>query len=241
MAELGRFKIRHADVERDDAQFMTAAFDSCLPFQASIGSEAQWGSQLFSQVEGFLAKQQRAIEDANKYRLTGEGESYQVWIAETERDGDGDGETGLVPVGHATTRANFWPDYVSNQNHLKDLTTTAKNFTFLVVLVTDFTAGPLRKGVGATLIQHVKACAENEKRDTIYVDCWAGNNGKLVRYSLSLSGPSGFTSSRQHQVLRGPGIYKGGRLSHRETEQGAMARSIASYGFEGAGRWERSR
>jgi hypothetical protein len=37
-------KIRLALSSQEDAAFILAAFDSALPFLASIGSEAQWGS-----------------------------------------------------------------------------------------------------------------------------------------------------------------------------------------------------
>ncbi|KAK5657419.1 hypothetical protein OQA88_2991 [Cercophora sp. LCS_1] len=180
MAEIGRFKIRHAELKHRDAKFITAAFDSSLPFQASIGSGAQWGEQPFSEVDGFLAKQEQTIHDANHYRLTGEGNSCHVWIAEVECEADG--ERKVVRVGTAHARANDWPSYVSTQEHLEDVISEAKNFTFLVFLVSDFTTGDLRKGAGAALIQHVKAIAEEEGRSVVFVDCWAGNDGKLVQY-----------------------------------------------------------
>ncbi|KAL2169375.1 hypothetical protein VTG60DRAFT_6081 [Thermothelomyces hinnuleus] len=218
------FRIRDAvpSPSDDDAKFITSAFDSSIPHLSSIGSAGQWGTaQLSVARPGFLARHATAIADAEAYRLASSGSGsgsnsgapikpVRVLIAEAalpgrDSDGDGDGnghgaeQQRYLPVGAATLRANYLPQYVLDQEHLRGVTGPllaggAGDFMFLEVLITDFSeaARDYRKGAGAALVQYAKEWAGKELgMDVMYVDCWAGNGEKLVRYvSFSSSSDS---------------------------------------------------
>ncbi|KAL2127801.1 hypothetical protein VTI74DRAFT_10152 [Chaetomium olivicolor] len=184
------FRIRDAlpSPSNTDAKFITSAFDSCLPHLASIGSARQWGTTpLSSSRPHFLTRHVTAIADAEKYRLSGSGSPVRVLIAEALLPPSGEE---FIPVGAATLRGGYFPQYVLDQKHLQDITSRALageegKFMFLEILVTDFSESTkaYRKGAGAALVEYAREWAGRELgMGVMYVDCWAGNEGKLVRF-----------------------------------------------------------
>ncbi|AEO62114.1 hypothetical protein MYCTH_2313121 [Thermothelomyces thermophilus ATCC 42464] len=215
------FRIRDAvpSPSDDDAKFITSAFDSSIPHLSSIGSAGQWGTDQLSVARpGFLARHASAIADAEAYRLASSSSSsgapiknkpVRVLIAEAalpgRDDGDGAGheqQRYYLPVGAATLRANYLPQYVLDQEHLQGVTGPllagaagegGGDFMYLEVLITDFRepARDYRKGAGAALVQYAKEWVGKELgMHAMYVDCWAGNGEKLVRYIISSSSSS---------------------------------------------------
>lgn len=197
------FRIRDAvpSPSDTDARFIMSAFDSCIPHLASIGSATQWGTVPLSTARpGWLARHVTAIADAERYRLDpGSNPPVRVLIAEAARllpepgrGGEspegGDSESEYVPVGAATLRAGYFPRYVLDQEHLREVTDRALAgdegpFMFLEILVTDFSEATraYRKGAGAALVQYAREWAGRELgMGVMYVDCWAGNGEKLV-------------------------------------------------------------
>ncbi|KAK4224641.1 hypothetical protein QBC38DRAFT_485017 [Podospora fimiseda] len=185
------FRIRDAvpSESNDDAKFTVSAFDSCIPHLSSIGSAAQWGTTPLSTVRPeFITRHVKAITDGENYRLTGEGAPIRVLIAEVELPPTDD-SPGRLRVGSATLRAGYFPQYVLDQPHLREATSSAakeeKGFMYLDILVTDFSEAtrPYRRGAGAALLQYAKNWVGKELgMQVMYVDCWAGNEGKLVSF-----------------------------------------------------------
>ncbi|KAL2261062.1 hypothetical protein VTK26DRAFT_4750 [Humicola hyalothermophila] len=182
------FRIRDAlpSPSHTDAKFITSAFDSCIPHLATIGSATQWGTvPLSSARPDFTSRHINAIADAEKYRLTGAGDPVRVLIAEAVLP---TGE--YIAVGAATLRGGYLAPYILNQKHLQETTSKvlAKErgeFMFLDILVTNFSEATkeYRKGAGAALVKFAREWAREELgMSAMYVDCWAGNEGKLVRF-----------------------------------------------------------
>lgn len=187
------FHIRDAlsSPQNTDAKFITSAFDSCIPHLATIGSATQWGTVPMSSARpGFLTRHVTAIADAEKYRLTGSGSPVRVLIAEAVLPS---GE--YIPVGAMTLRGGYFPQYVLDRENLREITSRALageegEFMFLEILVTDFSEATkeYRKGAGAALVRYAREWVEEELgMGVFYVECWAGNEGKLVRYVISWS------------------------------------------------------
>ncbi|KAL1869443.1 hypothetical protein VTK73DRAFT_3117 [Phialemonium thermophilum] len=187
------FRIRDAVPSPSDidAKFITSAFDSCIPHLATIGSATQWGTvPLPTARPDFITRHITSIADAEKYRLSGTGQPVRVLIAEAQLPAAGGEEPGYIPVGAATLRGGYFPSYVSGQEHLRGVTERALagdggRFMYLDILVTDFseTTRVYRKGAGAALVEYVREWAGRELgMGVMYVDCWAGNDGKLVRF-----------------------------------------------------------
>jgi GNAT superfamily N-acetyltransferase len=162
------FHIRPANPESDDADFILAAWDSTLPFLASIGAGEMWGSQPFSQREGQGQEIINIINEATK-KLDG---GRQFWIAET------DCSEGVVKVGAALIRETL-PGYLTEHIELEKHINATETLLYLEVLITDHRPNKQYKGAGKALMEALKQDARSNGRDIIYVDVWAGNNRRL--------------------------------------------------------------
>ncbi|KAH6845772.1 hypothetical protein B0I37DRAFT_356202 [Chaetomium sp. MPI-CAGE-AT-0009] len=146
-----------------DAQFITSAFDSCIPHLSSIGSATQWGTTALSTARpDFINRHITAIADADNYRLLSASDKppspVRVLIAEAALP-DG----GRIPVGSATLRAGYLPKYVLDETRLEGVTGRLMGgeegpFMFLEILVTDYSeaARAYRKGAGAALVEYAR-------------------------------------------------------------------------------------
>ncbi|KAH7035652.1 uncharacterized protein B0I36DRAFT_95157 [Microdochium trichocladiopsis] len=78
------FHIRPAGLSPADGEFIVDAFDSTLPYLASIGSEEMWGMQPFSEREGFTQETTEQVEQSRGLRPTPDGEVLRILICEAE-------------------------------------------------------------------------------------------------------------------------------------------------------------
>lgn len=189
------FNIREICQNPQDGNFILAAFDSALPHLASVGSSGQWGSQPFSEREDSRERIMAWIHTSEAFRLGKEGsEPRRLYIAEVEVDGDRDLE-GLsartdvhgqrfLSVAAAGVREHWWPDYIKNMEEMKPIIEKADsdgNAFYLEILISDFRTGSARKGAGAALLDKVKDYSISRGAKVLFLDCWAGNNGNLVK------------------------------------------------------------
>ncbi|KAG7284295.1 hypothetical protein NEMBOFW57_010664 [Staphylotrichum longicolle] len=107
----------------------------------------------------FINRHITAIADAEKYRLAKSGSPTRVLIADAVLPSGG-----YLPVGAATLRGGYLPQYVRDQEHLKGVTSRLLagedgGFMFLEILVTDFSEATkeYRKGAGAALVEFYEA------------------------------------------------------------------------------------
>lgn len=188
------FHVRNAGSSPSDADFIVAAFDSTIPYLESTGNSGQWGTQLFSEKDGFIQCTRDDVDKSETFRQTGRGERIRTFIAEVHDTECGDSEDGLVrhvddggmaflPVGAITVRDDEFSEHILANEDLKPHAEQAKaggGFLFIDVLVTDHRVGQRRQGAGAALVKRVKEHARERGKKTVYVDCWTGGTGKLV-------------------------------------------------------------
>ncbi|KXH50115.1 acetyltransferase [Colletotrichum nymphaeae SA-01] len=201
--------VRDAGLASHDAEFIVEAFDSTLAPLAAMGSGAMWGSQPFSQKDGFVEENLKDVAASERYQTTGEGDAFRIFIAEVEVESPaatgaitphdaGQDEPGLryrtaedgkryVSVGAAFVRTNWLPGHVMRQfdkeEKIRDELEGKKDgFVYLDVIVTDYRTGRYRKGAGEALIRRVKEYGVEEGMQVLYVDAWAGNEKKLNRF-----------------------------------------------------------
>jgi GNAT superfamily N-acetyltransferase len=163
-----QFHIRYAKPESDDAEFILAAWDSTLPFLASIGAGEMWGFQPFSQREG----QSQEIIDITTGTTRDADGGRQFRIAETEGD---------VKVGAAMTR-EVLPGYLLKHVDLEKHIDARKKLLYLEVLITDHRHNKQGRGAGKAMIEALKQHARLCGIDVMYVDVWAGNDRGLNRW-----------------------------------------------------------
>ncbi|KAJ5272737.1 acetyltransferase (GNAT) family protein [Penicillium angulare] len=179
MSTSNKFHVRNATLAGDDAQFIIAAFDSTLPYLASIGAGGMWGEQPFSQKDGF---EEDTVDSVRKSEQ--DENPPKVMIVEIEIlnrvEGQERPQDANMPtrVGAAVVLDSL-PSYLTAREELKNEINKEKKFLYLEVIISDFRTDPLHRGAGAALIEAVKDYGRVNKYDTLYVDCWAGNGGRL--------------------------------------------------------------
>lgn len=174
-ADASQFQIRSASSAGSDAQFVVAAWDSTLPYLASIGASEMWGDQPFSQRDGFqkeIADIIRGSEENDR------DDSRRLLIAELEISVGSIVET--VQVGAAMIR-DALPYYLLERQELKSEVEKANSLLFIEVLISDHRSQHRYRGVGSALIEAIKCRALEGGKDIVYVDAWAGNERKLNR------------------------------------------------------------
>ena len=162
------FHVRPASSDGDDEQFILAAWDSTLPFLASIGAGEMWGDRPFSQREGQRQEVVDVINGATKQHDGGR----QFWIAETHC------AEGVVKGGAAMTRESL-PGYLIEHADLKKHMGSNKRLLYLEVLIADHRSNKRYKGAGKALVEFLERRARSDGMDALYVDIWAGNNRRL--------------------------------------------------------------
>ncbi|KAI0965071.1 acetyltransferase [Xylaria arbuscula] len=187
----------------EDNQFMIDAYDSTLPHLASLGSGGQWGSTKFAERDN-AGDRAKVVTNALRYQETGEGDPVLMFIIEAEVPSasinevpasvranirtDEAGRT-LLPVGTVMLSDGIYPFYVGrhfDQPALKDALEASRDYIYVEALITDFRAGPWRKGAGAVLIEHSRKFARERGRRALYADAYSGNERKLLQYYENL-------------------------------------------------------
>lgn len=155
------FQLRTACGDNDDdGWFVIHAFDSALPYLASIGSEAQWGTQPFSEKPALVATILGFIRDPSP-------PWKRMVIAETH-DGTRVAAMGL---------SDEMPGYVKDI----DIKNRADDFVYLNYLIIHRNTGADAKGSGAELIKEAIQECKRQGKKRILSDCWRGNGDGLMR------------------------------------------------------------
>ncbi|PWY65993.1 hypothetical protein BO70DRAFT_374841 [Aspergillus heteromorphus CBS 117.55] len=205
------FQIRDASTNTNpsDTPFIISTFDSSLTYLSSIGSIDQWGLTPFSERGDFPTETRKEIQQSETNQRTGSNISNGLRIFIVEREyththpeaGDtpphlrltADGKR-VLPVGFAYVRENWVPGYVASQTQLAvpvpvpvpvpgtEGEGEGEGFLYLEVIVTDTRVGELRRGAGAALIRGIREYGRERGMRALWVDSWAGNGRKLVRY-----------------------------------------------------------
>ncbi|KAH6657089.1 hypothetical protein BKA67DRAFT_532319 [Truncatella angustata] len=199
------FVIREICENPQDGDFILAAFDAALPHLASTGSSGQWGSQPFSERSGSHKRVHDWVAASEAFRLGREGSAaMRLFIAEVEIHDDSDLDlAGLsvrrdahgkrfLSVAAATVREHWWPGYIEKFEELKPIVdeANARGASFyLEALISDFRTGKARKGAGRALMQAIRDYSISRGAKELFLDCWAGNSGNLVKFYVA----NGFT------------------------------------------------
>ncbi|KAK6504491.1 hypothetical protein TWF506_002686 [Arthrobotrys conoides] len=203
MSPTNIFKFRPATLAAGDDRWFVEAWDSTLPYLASIGSTSQW-QYIPSNIPGAVSKVKKMVEDsdicAKKYPiaspkiLSGNGVPPLDWdkayvaeidvkkedvpIALADKYSNEHGETVTIPVGAMVLMARS-PEYVRAVIPEQD---ENDPFIYLSFLMTDHRAGGLAKGSGSALLSIAKEEVKSLGLKRLCGDCWRGNGRRLVGY-----------------------------------------------------------
>ncbi|KAK6335725.1 hypothetical protein TWF730_003103 [Orbilia blumenaviensis] len=196
------FKFRPATLAANDDSWFVEAWDSTLPYLASIGSTSQW-RYIPSQLPGAVDKVKKLIADSDisaaKYPVSSpdilkNGQPPLDWtkayVASVEISKEDvpnalrdkylstEGDTVTIPVGAMVLQATS-PQYTRTVIPEQD---EREPFVYLVFLMTDHRAGGLAKGSGSALLTIAKQEVTKLGLARLCGDCWRGNGRKLVGY-----------------------------------------------------------
>ena len=185
------YHIRGASTIADDGMRMLHFFDSQLPWLATVGSGAQWGSEPVSVKEGAQTKYRNKVARSEAHWDDPFSRDWiRAYIAEVDvpverltaevvaLGVDNDDGTRRVPVAAMTLEGRS-ADYVRSYLPEQD---DSDPFVFMAYLLTDRRTDAIgRKGVGSALISHAKDETQKLGLRRICSDCWRGNDRKLVK------------------------------------------------------------
>ncbi|RVD84777.1 uncharacterized protein DFL_006501 [Arthrobotrys flagrans] len=205
MASTNVFKFRPATLAAGDDRWFVEAWDSTLPYLASIGSTSQW-QYIPSNLPGAVSKVKKMIADsdisAQKYPISSpeillengtppldwnkayvaeisvNKEHIPVALAEKYSSTSIQGDIVTIPVGAMVLQGKS-PEYVRAVIPEQD---DKDPFIFLAFLMTDHRAGGLAKGSGSALLNIAKEEVKKLGLKRLCGDCWRGNGRRLVGY-----------------------------------------------------------
>ncbi|KAH8161540.1 hypothetical protein CIB48_g6717 [Xylaria polymorpha] len=190
-----KFHIRGLRDGLEDGKLMIAAFDASLAQLATIGSGAQWGSKPLSEREN-IDDRVKIFEQARRYQLTGEGAPIRIFIIETEIENTDelpasahirtdDAGKKLLFAGSMMLSEGLYPHYLRphfEKDSIRKALDGTKDYIYVEALITDYRAGPWRKGAGAALLEHAQRFCRERGQRILYLDAYAGNDRKLLKY-----------------------------------------------------------
>ncbi|KAB8255971.1 hypothetical protein BDV32DRAFT_106561 [Aspergillus pseudonomiae] len=199
MATSPEFLVRDAGTVDGDDQFVVAAFDAAIPYLTSIGSHEQWGTTPFSHREGWVDETVQQIKDSKSSTPQSDANKngvLRIFIVEKECHADDPESVDTHPahyrvssdrrrylsVGFAFVRENWIPGYIESQKHLQVPDSERESNIYLEVMVTDSRVGSLRRGAGSALIRGIRDYGHKTQKKAFWLDGWAGNDKKLIRY-----------------------------------------------------------
>ncbi|KAL1593363.1 hypothetical protein SLS60_010971 [Paraconiothyrium brasiliense] len=194
------FSARAAGIVESDSTFIISTFDAALPYLQSIGSQAQWGMVPFSQRPDWNEDTLAQIREATKSRSTGDRDGVRILVVERKVEDDADLNPGdlhyriseagqcFVSAAFAFFRENWIPPYITPDilPHRDDV--YLDDIVYIEVMVTDSRAKDFSRGAGVFLIDHLRKYGRSKGKKALYLDGWAGNAGKLIRFVLITSG-----------------------------------------------------
>ncbi|KAF3047175.1 hypothetical protein E8E12_011550 [Didymella heteroderae] len=196
-----QFSLRPAGLPGDDS-FITSVFDSSIPYLKSIGSGAQWGSVPFSERPGWIEETQRQIRDSQRSQIEDQetqhgADALRILILEVEaqhvNEAISSRHAGVharveqagkcyVAVGFAFVRENWLPSYLPDAVVSRAGLLAREQGLYVEVMVTDVRTKSLCPGAGAALLRELREYGRARGKKAVYLDGWAGNGGRLIRY-----------------------------------------------------------
>lgn len=182
--------IRPASTATDDALRLLRNFDSQLPWLSSIGSTAQWGSSPRSNQEDARAKYRGKVESSERgWNDPWSRDWVKAYIAEVEMKREDLSSELLELAIESTNDAVRLPVagmvlQGQSSEYVRGIVPENDNddpFIYLLYLMSDRRTAPHGKGAGAALISHAKDEARKLGIRRLCLDCWSGNDHKLIQ------------------------------------------------------------
>lgn len=186
--------IRPASTAADDGLRFLRNLDSQLPWLSSIGSSAQWGTSTRSDQEDLRAKYRGKVESSERHwnDPSWSRDWVRAYVAEVEIERGEDVSSELLELATECTnddahlRLPVAGMVLQGQSaeYVRDILPENDDndpFIYLLYLLSDRRTAPRGKGAGAALIARAKDEARKLGFRRLCLDCWRGNDNKLVQ------------------------------------------------------------
>lgn len=185
--------IRPATLAAEDSKRLLEFVDSQLPWLATVGSGAQWGSESRNNEESQAKYRSKVKRSEAQMDQPFSPDWIRVYIADAEVEASHlTPELKPLAVGSSSATQDGYvripvaamvldsksSDYLRSVLPEQD---AGDPFLFLHYLTTDRRTGSMSKGAGSTLIKLAKEEAKKLGLGRMCADCWSGNDRKLVR------------------------------------------------------------
>ncbi|KXJ87462.1 hypothetical protein Micbo1qcDRAFT_167470 [Microdochium bolleyi] len=187
-------------------------FDSAIEYLPTIGSGDQWGPQLFSKQQSRQEGLSRIVTaSVENQKNASPGDLFdmsrdniphaRILVAEStpttsggavvgqkgvEKGEEEDGEAPAVRVAGLAYQDFVPPNMAANEQYRPSadmINAREGKFVYVWVLVSNFRVdAERRKGGGSALLGRTIELAKAHGKKWVYVDCWTGNDRKLVQY-----------------------------------------------------------
>lgn len=214
---MSSFHIRPASTAADDGLWLLQNLDSQLPWLATVGSGAQWGSEPRSTKEESRTRLRAQVRQSEEqWDLPFSKDWMRAYVAEaeaTEAELSAEQQrlarevlngkyripvAGMILAGRSL-------EYVQPLLPEQD---ERDPFLYLAYLLSDRRTSPLSTGAGAALLQHAKEEASRLGISRICGDCWRGNDRRLVKYVNDPRGTNCVSLAYRGQILRESGFHR---------------------------------
>lgn len=188
-----RFTVRPVSSVADDGLRILKFVDSQIPFLKQVGSEGQWGSELISHDTSKQERYRRMVKRAESEHPWGH-DWTKAFIADAEVNQDTLPED-LRELARLDSSEQDGPFYslavaaIVLEAHSEDYVRAVipkqdceDPFVYVRFLVTDRRTGAYSKSAANALLDHAKSIASTLGISRLCLDCWSGNNRKLVKY-----------------------------------------------------------
>lgn len=160
--------IRPATLAASDHELFVDLKDSHIQWLSSVGSIAQWGTKTSREANPSVGERTHAWVERSEQHAPWGDDWCRAFVAETP---SGTPVAGLVLDSKA-------PAHLGSVIPQQD---ESDPFVYLAYLMTNRNAGDESKGAGAALITLAKEQTRSARLKRLCVDCWAGNDRKLVK------------------------------------------------------------
>nr|POF17818.1 hypothetical protein CFP56_13230 [Quercus suber] len=163
--------IRPATLAASDHELYIDLKDSQIEWLSSVGSTAQWGTELSRKANPAITEKTRGWVERSERQAPWGRDWVRAFVAESSAS-PGTAVAGLVLEAKA---AAYTRAVLPEQDD-------SDPFVYLTYLLSNRHAGPERKGAGAALIEFAKEQTRSVGLQRLCLDCWNGNDRKLVNY-----------------------------------------------------------
>ncbi|TRX97931.1 hypothetical protein FHL15_001141 [Xylaria flabelliformis] len=169
-----------------DHELLVDFQESQISWLSTVGSGDQWGTKSIREVNPTASERARSWIEKSEQDAQWSSDWCRAFVAEASSG---------VPVAGLVLDSKA-PAYVSSVLPEQD---ESDPFVYLAYLISNRHAGEERKGAAAALLDHAKDQVRGMGLNRICLDCWRGNDRKLVRYYES-QGNDPYVAQRRRRV-----------------------------------------